>query len=1082
MSQQEYLGNTHSTRSLFSMCGKWTLLLIAGLQFSAEAGDVLPAAPSQIQTNVRQLWSLTSQDFLRGCSFHLTGAVTLLDTNRNLLVLQDATGAVAINLDLKTVSVQFGQKVSIDGFNASPYVARFPRYPNHPSDSDIRTSFEAPSNIGDYYLTRMRGYLHPPVTGIYTFWIASDNSSELWLSADEDPAMVKKIAFLSEGLWVNPREWSRYASQKSESVFLRSDRTYYIEAFQEQINQNDHLAVAWQGPGISQQVIDGRYLTPWTDHPEGISPTAADGILREQWTNFTAGTLSGIAGPRTFDSALTAKEIHLAVLGSANLPKPRPVSLHRPLSPENNYVWAEVGGTVNFAAGDGGARILELKDGQQTARLRVATWKDNQPDFGNGRLITAVGVCEGVRSTAGTVVPGLIWVPSNEYLSLSKSVPADTNVDFSLSPPVAAGDTNFGLGGWYGTRGVVTFSGRILDRDCLFIQDENGGGVFIAPGEVSQSGQLPIGQWVETGGNLLLGKNAPGIQPLILRSLGPHAMPDPLIEPFDSPLAKSENGLWAEVEGVARSLGSNGLVTLAGKKSVTSIWISQTPRDLLNQYVDSTLRVRGVISLAIFDSPTLLVPSGDFVEVEEPAPADPFRLPVRPIPDLTGTVAGAHWTHRIKVEGVVTGKGGTDWFIEDSSRGLRVRAINTPVAQVGDRVQVVGFPDKGGFLADAIVRRVGINQPLKPRELQAAQAAANECNSMLVSIKANLLMIRARDTDQLLEMQQDQHMFTALLSTRQGKLPPLEAGSRLELTGVFLPESVASEMSSNHGKSSSGEEWQIRLRSPADVVLLNGPPSWSWKRFAVVSGALLLLVLGTLGWTHLLHRRLERQHAAQLMFSRQVLQGQETERRRIAANLHDSLGQNLLVIKNQARLAMQPGANEGISRSHLSEISEMASQAIEEVRQITYNLRPHQLDRLGLTHAVRAALNRVSDNSSISFASDVDGIDGLLDAEAEIHFYRIVQESLNNIIKHSGATEVAVVVKKHQNSISLSVRDNGRGFEANVVNGPNSDRPGFGLKGIEERTRILRGKLTVESRPGMGASLTVEMPFSPPRP
>src|SRR5215831_2376959 len=203
MRPQLYFGNTHLTRLWFFMCGRWTLLLIAGLQFSAEAGDVIPAAPAQTLTSVRQFWSLTSQDFLRGCSFHLTGAVTLLDTNRNLLVLQDATGAVAINLDLKTVSVRFGQEVSLDGIDASPYVARFPRYPNHPSDSEIRTSFEAPANIGDYYLTRMRGYLHPPVTGNYTFWIASDNSSELWLSTDEDPAMVKRIAFLAEGLWAN---------------------------------------------------------------------------------------------------------------------------------------------------------------------------------------------------------------------------------------------------------------------------------------------------------------------------------------------------------------------------------------------------------------------------------------------------------------------------------------------------------------------------------------------------------------------------------------------------------------------------------------------------------------------------------------------------------------------------------------------------------------------------------------------------------------------------------------------------------------------------------------------------------------
>ena len=1063
------------------MYGKWILLLIAGLQFSAEAGDEIPAPPGQIVTNVHQFWSLTSQDFLRGCSFHLTGTVTLLDTNRNLLVLQDATGAVAINLNLKTLPVRWGQEVSIEGYEASPYVARFPEYPNYPSDSDIRTTFEAPANIGDYYLTRMRGYLHPPVTGNYTFWIASDNSSELWLSADGDPGMVKRIAFVSEGLWVNPREWSRYASQKSESIFLRSDRTYYIEAFQEQITLNDHLAVAWQGPGIRQQIIDGRYLTPCVPYPEGTSPAATRGILREHWTNFTAGTLSGITGSRTFESALTAKGIHLTVLGLGTLPAPHPVSLHRPLSPEDNYLWAQVEGAVNFAAKDGDARVLELKDGQRTAQLRVARWRDDTPEFGYGRWIQAVGVCEGVRSTAGTVVPGLMWVPSSGYLSFSKSEPADTNEDSAFSPPMSSGDINSGLGGWYGSRGVVTFSGRILDRDYLFIQDENGGGVFIAPAEVSQNSQLPVGQWVDTGGTLLLGKDAPGIQPLILRSLGPHTMPDPIIEPFDSPLAKSENGQWAEIEGVVRAVGSNGLVILAGKKSVTPIWINQTPRELLNQYVDSTLRVRGAISLAIFDFPTLLVPSRDFVEIEEPAPADPFQLPVRPIPDPAGAAADAHWRHRIKVEGVVTYKEGTDLFIEDSSRGTRVQTISPSAVQVGDRVQVVGFPDKGGFLAESIVHRVGIHQPLEPRELEAAQAVANEYKSALVSVKANLLMIRSGDADQLLEMQQDQHTFTAVLSSHQGKLPPLEAGSRLKLTGICLPEPVPSEMNDIPGKNASGGELRIQLRSPGDVVLLNGPPWWSWRRFAVVSGALLLLVLGTLGWTHFRHRRLERQHAAQLMFSRQVLQGQETERHRIAANLHDSLGQNLLVIKNQARLAMQPGANESAWRSHLDEISEMASQSIEEVRQITYNLRPQQLDRLGLTHAIRAALNRVSENSPISFASDVDGIDGLLDAEGEIHFYRIVQESLNNIIKHSGATEVAVVAKKHQNSISLSVRDNGRGFDANVSNGPDAHLPGLGLKGVEERTRILGGKLTVESRPGMGVSLTVEIPFSPPR-
>ena len=115
-----------------------------------------------------------------------------------------------------------------------------------------------------------------------------------------------------------------------------------------------------------------------------------------------------------------------------------------------------------------------------------------------------------------------------------------------------------------------------------------------------------------------------------------------------------------------------------------------------------------------------------------------------------------------------------------------------------------------------------------------------------------------------------------------------------------------------------------------------------------------------------------RQHAARLMFSKQTLQGQESERRRIAANLHDSLGQNLLVIKKQLHLAMQPVGSDPDIQRRLEEISNMAAQAIDEVRQITHDLRPYQLDRLGLSQTIRAAIRRVSENSTISFASDVE--------------------------------------------------------------------------------------------------------------
>jgi signal transduction histidine kinase len=241
-------------------------------------------------------------------------------------------------------------------------------------------------------------------------------------------------------------------------------------------------------------------------------------------------------------------------------------------------------------------------------------------------------------------------------------------------------------------------------------------------------------------------------------------------------------------------------------------------------------------------------------------------------------------------------------------------------------------------------------------------------------------------------------------------------------------------------------------------------------------GALLTVLLISLLWVHLLRRRLERQEAAQLVFSRLVLERLEDERRRIAVNLHDSLGQVLLAIKNQALLAIQRPPDEQALRQRLEEISGATSQAIEEVRQITHGLRPYQLDRLGLTQAIRASVTRASANSSIQFASRVEDIDGLFDKDSEIHVYRIVQEAVTNVVKHSAATEATVVIKKRTTVVSLSIRDNGRGFDV-AKPSPEPHNLGYGLSGIAERVRILGGTLVIAARPGEGTSLTVEIPL-----
>jgi signal transduction histidine kinase len=325
----------------------------------------------------------------------------------------------------------------------------------------------------------------------------------------------------------------------------------------------------------------------------------------------------------------------------------------------------------------------------------------------------------------------------------------------------------------------------------------------------------------------------------------------------------------------------------------------------------------------------------------------------------------------------------------------------------------------------------------------------------------------------VLELQAGQHIFEAVLPAGCGTLPYAAAGSLLEITGIFEAERTSPAGRTNADKNVSAESMKILMRSPEDVVLLADPPWWTWKGITALVSIVLVVVMVALLAIYLLRQRLERQEAAQFFFSRQILQGQEDERRRIAANLHDTLGQNLLVIKNQSRLALQLPTDESVLRHRLDEISQVASVAIEEVRQITHNLRPYQLDRLGLTQTIRTTIKQVSENNAIIFASHVDEIDGIFDKESEIHVYRIVQESINNIIKHSGATEATVVIKQHAGAVSISIRDNGRGFDATQIN-----PAGFGLSGLKERVWILGGKSMIDASEGQGVNLTFEIPVS----
>ena len=273
----------------------------------------------------------------------------------------------------------------------------------------------------------MRGFLHPQVTGSYRFWIASDNSSELWLSTDADPSKARKIATVPRFDYVNPREWSRYPSQRSEPIQLTAGETYYIEALQEQTEGGDNLSVGWQEPqpGKSISVIEGRYLTPWGD-ARGSSQPATNGILREFWTNFSAGDLSGVGGARPFESILTVKEVGIQVHGKGEFPKPDRIALNQPLQDKDNYRWVEVEGMMKFKATDGHTAFLELSDGQTLIQVRALHWNPAASNLDNVG-VRIEGVCEGIYDQERVRMPGVVWASAENSVSFTEAGKTNTS-------------------------------------------------------------------------------------------------------------------------------------------------------------------------------------------------------------------------------------------------------------------------------------------------------------------------------------------------------------------------------------------------------------------------------------------------------------------------------------------------------------------------------------------------------------------------------------------------------------------------------------------------------------------------------
>jgi signal transduction histidine kinase/ligand-binding sensor domain-containing protein len=265
--------------------------------------------------------------------------------------------------------------------------------------------------------------------------------------------------------------------------------------------------------------------------------------------------------------------------------------------------------------------------------------------------------------------------------------------------------------------------------------------------------------------------------------------------------------------------------------------------------------------------------------------------------------------------------------------------------------------------------------------------------------------------------------------------------------------------------------WNDNVKSIRIIIT----PQW-WKRWWVKGiGVLLILTLMFYG-INKRYDNVRKQKILQEEITRRIIESNEEERKKISAELHDSLGQDLVIIKNNADLALNICKTKKESVKYIKNIYDASTTALENVRAISHNLRPVELDKLGLTETINSIIERASSSSIIKFTSEIDNIDGVFEGNDDVNYCRIIQESVNNIIKHSKASVSSLQIKRTPKEIITIIKDNGIGFNPDeLTNG--RGKIYFGLMVINERVKILNGDLKINTNHGEGTELIFTFPL-----
>jgi signal transduction histidine kinase len=675
-----------------------------------------------------------------------------------------------------------------------------------------------------------------------------------------------------------------------------------------------------------------------------------------------------------------------------------------------------------------------------------------------GRVVRVVAVAVLV---AGTLNVGV----QAQVPTAAKPLPTLTHVDQirSLSPEQAS------LGYPVLVRGVITMDAPAPD---FFVQDATAG-IYV---EGSVSAKLPhlLSQVVEVEGVTGPGKFAPVIREMKLRVLGEGALPKPQLVPFSELANGQHDSQWAQVRGIVRSAAVDRsswqeltlAMRIASEGGEFNVRVPIAHDQDSSSWVDSEVLIEGVCG-SLYNANRQLtgilfyVPRLSFIKVEAPATEVPLSALLRFSP-AEGT------RHRVRVRGIVGyQQQGNALFLQSQGKGLRVLTQQNTALEIGDLVDVLGFPamgDSAPILEDALFHRLGHEKAPEPVRLNL-EVPWEQFDGAVVTTNAKLLNRQTQPDGLRLMLQHGDAFFDAALpaSVSAERLLSIPLNSEVQVTGICLVRSG--------GLWQTPQSFRMLLRLPQDVVVLTAPSWWNLRHTLWLLGIMGGVLLAVIVWVVVLGRRLQEQMAVirQKLRSSAVLE----ERNRIARELHDTLEQELAGITMQLDLAVDCFQQApGVAQHALETARDMSRHSMVEARRSVWDLRCQLLENGDLVSALAQIVEPLVPRQQTKFDFKVQGSPVRLPGPVEMNLLRIGQEAVANAVKHGRAQHVSIELRYAPASVCLTVSDDGQGFLAAQA----SPTGHFGLLDMRERAQSMGCHLRVESEPGRGACITVEVP------